>query len=340
MISRLGRSVTSILVLVLFGAPLSAVAAKFCSSTAASAFSACQNSARDDLNTALGICTNLSDDAARSACMKDARSERHDADDLCREQLSARRSVCKKLGEARYEPSFDPADFDTDFAHPSHPNPYFPTAIGDRWVYKSGSEVDTVEITEATKLIDGVTCIVSHDVVKDDGDLTEDTNDWFAQAKSGAVFYCGEEAKQYESFDGDEPRVPELVGNEGSFKAGRDGAQTGILFLPTATVGALYRQEFSLGTAEDLAQVLSTTYKFGQDAELDQFVPQALAELLCGAGDCVVTRDFSPLEPDSIERKYYAAGIGDFLEIELDTGVVTQLVECNFDARCGMLPSP
>jgi hypothetical protein len=322
-------------------APISASAAgKFCSATASSAFDACESAARDDLNTALGVCTNISDRDTRDQCTADARDTRREDAASCKDQRAARRDVCHALGEARYEPSFAPADFDSDFGHLTHPNPYFPLAIGDQWVYAGGGEVDTVTLTSSTKQISGVTCIVSHDVVTTDGDLTEDTNDWFAAAKNGDVFYCGEEAKQYESFDGDVPRVPELVGNEGSFKAGREGAQTGILFLATPTVGALYRQEFDLGNAEDLGQVLSTTYKFGQSAELDQFVPQALAELLCSEGNCVVTRDFSPLEPDSVEHKFYAPGIGDFLEIDLSTGGITQLVDCNFDKRCAMLPTP
>jgi hypothetical protein len=341
---RLGRRNALLLGFVILLAPLAAAAGdsgkgRFCSATAAAAFDACQNAARDDLSTALGVCTNVSDHDARDACISDAKDAKREGDQLCKDQRSARRDVCDALGEARYEPSFDPADFDSDFSHLTHPNALFPLAIGNRWTYKGGGEVDTVKITSATKLISGVTCIVAHDKVTADGDLTEDTNDWFASAKSGDAFYCGEEAKQYESFDGDNPRVPELVGNEGSFKAGREGAQPGILMLANPTVGAIYRQEFDLGNAEDIAEVLSTTYAYGQNAELDQHVPKALAQLLC-SGHCVVTQDSSPLEPDAIERKYFAPGIGDFLEIALDTGEVTQLVDCNFDARCAMLPTP
>jgi hypothetical protein len=99
------------------------------------------------------------------------------------------------------------------------------------------------------------------------------------------------------------------------------------------------RQEFSVGNAEDVAEVLSTDYVFGNDTTLDTLVPQALADHLCGAG-CVVTREFSPLEPDAVEFKYYAPGIGVFLETAPDTGEVNRLVDCNFDARCDTLPQP
>jgi len=68
-------------------------------------------------------------------------------------------------------------------------------------------------------------------------------------------------------------------------------------------------------------------------------VPQALADLLCN-DDCVVTHDFSPLEPDASERKYFAPGIGLFLEVDEESGDIVQLVDCNFDAVCGTLPAP
>jgi hypothetical protein len=184
-----------------------------------------------------------------------------------------------------------------------------------------------------------VRCIVVRDRVTDDGDLIEDTDDWFAQAKDGNIWYCGEEVKDFESFDGDDPREPELVSIDSSFKVGRDGDKPGIIFRASPTPGEVYRQEFSLGNAEDLVEVLSTTYAFGNDPELDQFVPQQLAELLCSS-DCVVTKDYTPLEPGVFERKYYAPGIGRFLEVNPDEGKVVRLVHCNFDPRCAGLPLP
>jgi hypothetical protein len=325
---------------------------KSCSTITTAALGECRNAAQGDLDAGIGICQNVSDKTQQKTCISDAKSAFKDAVDSCKAQRAARKDVCKSLGEAPYEPGFAPADFDTNFNTPPHLNPLFPVAIGDEWTYHSmidpnTTEVDHVVIRDATKSIDGgsgaVTCVVAHDVVTDNDVLSEVTEDWFGQAKNGDVYYCGEQAKQYQSFTGDTPPEPELVGVEGSFKAGVNGALPGILMLATPTVGKLYRQEFSLGEAEDLGQVLSTTYKFGQSSDLDAHVPQALAEKLCSNSDCLVTRDFSPLEPDAIERKYYAPGIGDFLEIDLSTGTVTQLVSCVMhpaDARCDTLPQP
>jgi len=309
-----------------------------CSATADAVFGACGNQVQDDNWVAEAICINVSDDAERAQCLADADASRRDGDQLCGEQLAARRDACTSLGEGRYDPVLDPAAFDDDFTNLSHPNPYFPLAIGNRWEYRSGTELDTVEIVNETKLIAGVRCIVARDQVTDGGDLTESTDDWYAQAKDGNVWYFGEETQTFESFEGDNPRTPELVGIEGSFKAGRDGDKPGIIFRAAPTRGETYVEESSLGNAEDGTEILSTTYAFGSDPELDGSVPQQLAELVC-SGDCVVTKNFSLLEPGVFARKYYARGIGVFLEVE-STGEVIQLVNCSFDPRCAMLPTP
>jgi hypothetical protein len=311
---------------------------KHCSETATAAARGCANASRSDYWTAVGTCINVADAQARAACTNDARTARREADQLCKEQLAARRALCGLLGEGRYDPDFDPARFDADPTRPTTPNPFFPVAVGYHWDYLSDEERVAVEVTPFTKLIDGVTCLVVTDRVSVAGQVVEDTEDWYARAKNGDLFYCGEQTAELETFAGDVPVRPEVVSIEGAFKAGRDGAQAGVRFRAHPTPGEIYRQEFALGTAEDAAQVITTTYAYGQDADLDRFVPRALAELLC-AGDCVVTQDTTPIEPDALERKYQAPGIGTFLEVDLAAGSTLRLVGCSFDARCAMLPA-
>ena len=241
--------------------------------------------------------------------------------------------------KSRTEPDFDPALFESDFTNLANPNRYFPLGIGNRWQYRGGAESVTIEVRNETKLIEGVRCLVVRDQVTVNGSLVEDTDDWFAQAKDGDIYYCGEEVKDFETFDGDNPRRPELVSMEGSFKVGVDDSKPGIIFRWMPRKGEVYRQEFALGNAEDLAEVLSTTYAFGRDATLDQFVPRALAERLC-LRDCVVTKEFSPFAPGEFERKYYAPGLGLILEVIRAPESVLQLVGCSFDPRCAALPAP
>jgi hypothetical protein len=312
----------------------------FCTATATQQYAACLFDVGDDLLNARAICLNESDAEDREECYADAAEERSEATTLCGEQRQARKALCDVIGEARYDPDFDEEDFDDDFRNLTRPNPYRPLGIGNRWSYVGGDETVEIKVLDKTKLIDDVTCIVVNDRVKEDGVLIEDTDDWFAQKKNGDVYYCGEEVKDYETFEGDEPQEPELVSIDGAFKWDRDGDKGGILFPGTPRVGATWRQEFSLGNAEDAATVLSTTYRYGRQPRLDRHVPRALAQRLCSAGNCVVTAEASPIEPDALERKYYARGIGLFLEVDVRSGDVVQLTGCNFDARCDDLPMP
>jgi hypothetical protein len=313
---------------------------RFCSQTAHTLFSACKAENLDDSFVKKAICLNIADAEKRDDCFDELEEERKEGAQRCLEQRKGRLATCKSLGEGRYDPTFDPALFD-DPKNPTNPNPYFPLTVGNRWEYQEGDESVTVEVLNETKLIEGVTCLVVLDRAMEGGNLVEDTDDWFALAKNGDVHYCGEDTKEFETFAGDNPQLPELVSRDGSFKHGRDGDKSGIQFLGAPTPGAVYRQEFSVANAEDVAEVLSTTYAFGNDPDgLDQFVPQDLAALLCSAGDCVVTKEFSERGPSVFERKYYAPGIGFFLEVKPDRGKAVQLVDCNFDPRCDNLPQP
>ena len=171
----------------------------------------------------------------------------------------------------------------------------------------------TDTVTDKIKLIEGVTCRVVLDVVEEDGVVIEITDDWFAQDLDGNVWYCGESARDFETFEGDDPEEPELVKIEGSFKAGRVGAKSGIIMLADPQVGDSYREEVALGEAEDFAQVTSITGT------------ESVPAVSCDA-DCLVTDNFTPIEPGVIEVKYYAPGVGLILEM-VPGGPRVELVE-------------
>ncbi|MGH9846052.1 MAG: hypothetical protein ACREEM_45710 [Blastocatellia bacterium] len=317
---------------------------RFCTQTAETLFRACGNEVEDDFLVTSAKCANLSDDKERAECLEDAQTARREGADKCGRQRAGRRETCALIGEERYDPDLDPDDFETDFTNPRNPNPYFPLKIGNRWEYRGGTESNLLEVLNETKLIEGVTAVVVDDQVFENGILKEDTDDWYAQAKDRNVWYLGEEVKDFESFDGDKPRKPELVSISGSFKEGRNGDRAGVIFQASPRAGQAYLEEFSLGNAEDVTVILSTTYAYGRDRELDRFMPRPLADRFCSGGDCVVTRNFSLLEPGVFARKYYARGIGAFFEVNPDTGKFSQLVNCNFDLRCQglgeLLPGP
>lgn len=308
---------------------------RICTHTAKLQYSACYAELHDDLYTTLAACLNEPD--ARDECIEEADDERKEGRDSCRDQLEARVAFCDEIGEGPYAPDMSPELFQ-DPRNPSHPNSHFPLDVGNRWVYEEDGERIEIEILDETKRIAGIDCIVYRDTVTDDGLLVEDTDDWFAIRTSGEIVYCGEEVKDYEYFEGDDPEAAELTSIDGHFKAGVELAKSGTAFPADPVAGTSYRQEWDPGNAEDVGKVLSTDYAFGDDPELDEFVPQALAELMCAAGDCVVIQDGSTLETDAFERKYFARGLGKFLEVKPDDGEFVPLVECNFDPRCALLP--
>ena len=250
--------------------------------------------------------------------------------------------LCGALGEGRYEPDFDPAHFQTDFMNPVNPNPYFPLRVGSTWRFEGGGETIMVTVKNETKSIEGVPCIVVNDRVLEGGLLVEDTDDWFGLRHDRTVDYCGEISRNFEFPPGRQPRAAGARRRRRVVEGRSRRRSSGHAVHGDTGAGAVYRQEFSAGNAEDAAEVRSTTYGFGGDAQLDQFVPQALVELLCN-NDCVVIREFTPIEPRSIGYKLYARGIGLFLEVNPRSGKVVRLVDCNVDAKCGdvrALPAP
>ena len=192
------------------------------------------------------------------------------------------------------------------------PNPWFALVPGKLWVYEGDGETIEVEVTGDTKLIDGFTCIVVIDTATEDGVVVEKTNDWCAQDVAGNVWECGEIARNFEIFEGDDPATPDLVDIDGSWKAGRDGSEPGILLPFDPQVGDVFRQEVAYGEAEDAVEILSIT--------ADEAAPGGSC-----AGDCLMTADFTPLEPGVEENKYYVPGIGLIVEINPDTGERVEL---------------
>ena len=304
------------------GAELLAKGTKACSKTTQVAYKACLEEAQDDYWITVGNCYNLADSDARDECLAVAKEELQDAKEECKDKREARTEICDELGEDPYDPVIDPDDF-VDFdgvlseEEVFTPNPYFPLVPGTTWEYVAidagGEELERifVEVLEETKEILGVNCIVVRDRVWEiDGEeevLIEDTDDWYGQDDEGNVWYIGEIAQNFE--DG------ELVDVEGSWKAGRDSAKAGYLMLADPAVGDYYRQEFFLGDAEDMGEVVAR----GQDS----------AEVPFGiySNDVLRTRDWTPIEPDVFEFKYYAPGVGMVLEVNPDTGERVELVD-------------
>jgi hypothetical protein len=282
-------------------------AKNFCKLTAQRALQSCRLAAQSDLLLALGKCDNVADPTQRKACRQQAAADTQDALDQCRAQHSVRQGACPRLGGRPYDPVIDPANFGDKID-----NPYFPLTPGTVFVYEGQTSEGLVHteffVTHNTLQILGVTTVEVHDTVTTNGELTEDTLDWFAQDKDGNVWYFGENTE-------------ELIGGrpstlEGTFTAGVNGARPGIIMKAHPAIGDFYRQEFDLGNAED----------FGEVASLSDTITVPAGTFT----NCLKTPEATPLEPSLHEAKWYATGVGNILTLDLDTGEKSELIRIEF----------
>ena len=196
-------------------------------------------------------------------------------------------------------PPFDPHAF-----VPVVTNPLFPLPLGRRLIYR-GTEDDLPEtvitdITLGQKTILGVAVTVVLDRVFLNGQLREKTFDWYAQDTAGNVWYFGEDTKEYENGN--------VVSTAGSFEAGKNGAKAGIIMRAHPKVGQTTPQEFAPGVAMDKAKVL--------DLNATITVPYGTFT------HCLKQEEFTPLEADALENKFYCPGVGIVKELDVKGGTV------------------
>jgi len=203
-----------------------------------------------------------------------------------------------------------PADFTTVIDNPFFKMPearttYFRSQTAD------GLETGEILVTGATRTFMGVKTLVIRDRVFLNGKLLEDTQDYFAQHKNGDVWYFGEDVDNYKN--------GKLVDHDGTWHAGIDGAEPGIVMLAHPMPGDVYREEYLAGVAEDMAKVLS--------------VNETVTIPLGTFSKCLKTENWTPLEPGVKELKYYCKQ-ADGLVLERDPqsgerNVLVKIEDCD-----------
>ena len=190
-------------------------------------------------------------------------------------------------------PAFDKSNFHNPL---KIDNKYFSFKPGTIMIYNGTDEEgkpdrDVITATNDTKEIQGIPTLAVNDTEWVEGKLVETTNDWYAQDDKGNVWYMGEDTTDFTN-----KKNP----HEGSWQAGVKGGKGGIIMLAEPKVGVTYDQELAKGVAEDKATVLSLNNNLT--------VPYG------SFSNVLKTKEFSPLEPDVSENKYYAANAGDLKE--------------------------
>jgi len=182
-------------------------------------------------------------------------------------------------------------------------NPWWPMAVGSKWVAretdnKGDVQKNVVIVKARTKDVIGITAAVVHDTVSEHGAVVEDTFDWYAQDSCGNIWYLGENTKELEN--------GHVTSTAGSWEAGVDGAQPGVIVPADPQVGATYRQEYLAGEAEDAATTLSL------DEQIQ--VPYGHFE------GTMLTKEFTAVEPNVNEYKFYVQGVGPALALTISGG--------------------
>jgi hypothetical protein len=198
----------------------------------------------------------------------------------------------------------EPVDLDPKNFTTRIDNPYWPMVPGTRWTYHETDQEGTeqkvlVTVSNQTKKIaNGITARIVRDTVTEDGEIIEDTFDWYAQDEEGNIWYLGENTAEFEN--------GKLKTKEGSFEAGIDGALPGIIVPADPEDGMRYRQEYYEGKAEDNGGVLST----------DEMVQSPFGQF----DNALLTKDTTPIEPNVLEYKLYAKGVGPVLTLGVSGG--------------------
>lgn len=204
-----------------------------------------------------------------------------------------------------YDPVINPEDFTTKID-----NPFFSMPVGKEMIYEARTEDGLarieIAITGETRRIMGVETLVYHDREYLDGELVEETKDFIAQDNDGNVWYFGEEVDNYEN--------GELKDHGGAWFAGYEGAKPGIWIKAKHVVGDSYRQEYWRGEAEDMAKIVATGVTVITSIGTYQ--------------NCTKTYDWTPLDPEAMEHKYYCPETGSVVLIEdLTSGERVELIK-------------
>ncbi len=172
-------------------------------------------------------------------------------------------------------------------------NAYLPLPVGAKWTIEGqGTDeaiVINVEVLADTRVVNGVTATVVRDTETIDGELAEDTWDWFAQDSEGNVWYLGEDTCEYEG--------GECVDTHGAWEWGKDGALPGIVMWASPEAdGQRYYEEYYVGEAEDVGEVVAS----GESVT----VPAGAYT------DCIKVHETSTLDTSISEYKHFCRGVG------------------------------
>jgi len=148
-----------------------------------------------------------------------------------------------------------------------------------------------------------------------DGQLAEIAYDYFAQADDGGVYYFGEDVYNYE--DG------QVVDQEGSWLAGKDGAPPALIMPAQPEIGLVFNPENLPGVVYETDEVISMS--------------ESTTTPVGHITDGLLIKE--TLMDGSIEYKVYAAGFG-VVEERAEDAQINLVVMNQVGASPGVVPDP
>jgi hypothetical protein len=198
----------------------------------------------------------------------------------------------------RPAPRFDATRFTTHID-----NAWYPLKPGIVYVYRGTEDGDRLRdvfwITSRVTTIEGVRCRIIKDKVFVNGVLQERTTDYYSQDAEGNVWYFGEDTAELDE-------QGNVTNTDGTWRSGRDGAEPGLFMEANPQVGHHFQQEYLRGEAEDHYRVVTLSAEV--DVPYGHFGNNKLRRRV------QITKEWSPLEPEVRDHKYYVRGIGQVKE--------------------------
>jgi len=196
-----------------------------------------------------------------------------------------------------YRPEINPNDY-----VPGVDNPYFVLRPGTTYVYEGmlDGEAKHIEayVANEVKKILGVAVMQVRERVYVKGKLEEETLRYYAQDRDGNVWCFGRDRSEYQ--------YGRVTGRKGSWEAGVNGAEPGIIMLGDASQREPYRQSYLEGETEDMAQIIKT----GEAASTQSGTYK----------DVIIIKEWTQLKPGAVTWKYYARDVGMIIEVRKQGG--------------------
>lgn len=179
-------------------------------------------------------------------------------------------------------------DVDKSDLSPRGMSQYIVLMPGRRAEYQSKDGKLIITVLAETKTVDGVQTAVVEERESKGGKLNEVSRNFFAiNKKTGDLYYFGEEVDEYK--DG------KVVGHEGSWMSGQDGAHFGLLLPGQPKAGRKYYAEMAKN-AKDRCEIKDTNAKI-------------TTPLLGTFTNCIKIDETTPIEK-GISHKIYAPNVG------------------------------